>query len=359
MELAEHLSGFTRRDWQEIEDGGPVRVAMVGLGWWAREMAIPAVADSDFCETTVVVSGDREKAEAVARDADTVERGLTYDEFHDGAAANAYDAVYVVTPNALHLPFVETAAALGKDVLCEKPMEVDVDRAERVVDRCEEAGVTLMVAYRMHTEPAVRRARELLGAGFLGDPVFVHASMSQRILRDVDPDPDQWRLDPDLSGGAALMDLGVYPLNTTRFVLDADPTAVRGVTRQSHEAFADVGDEHVAFTLAFPGNVVATCTASQNAHQSSFLRITGTEGELALDPVFSGRRPRGFELSHGGVTVDHEFETVDQMREEFDYFAHCLLTDTRPHGDGEHGLVDMRVMERIYEAADRDDFLAV
>jgi xylose dehydrogenase (NAD/NADP) len=354
MELATHLSGFTRRDWQEIEAGGPVRFAVVGLGWWARDMAIPAVADSTFCETTVVVSSDAGKAREVARETDTAEHGITYEAFHEGAAAEAYDAVYVATPNALHLPFVETAAELGKDVLCEKPMEVSVERAETLVERCTDAGVALMVAYRMHTEPAVRRARELLDSGLLGEPVFVHSNMSQRILRDVNPDPDQWRLDPDLSGGATVMDIGLYPLNTTRFVLGTDPVAVRAVTRQSHEAFADVGDEHVAFTLEFPGDVIATCTASQNAHQSSFLRITGTEGEVAISPAFSARQPRGFELSSGGVTVDYEFENVDQMREEFDYFAHCLLTGTSPEADGEHGLVDMRVMERIYEAAERD-----
>jgi xylose dehydrogenase (NAD/NADP) len=359
MELSTHLSGFTRRDWQAIEEGGPVRLAMVGLGWWTREMAIPAVEDSTFCETTVLVSGDAEKAGAVARATDAVEHGITYDEFHDGVAADAYDAVYVVTPNALHLPFVETAADLSKDVLCEKPMEVSVERAGALVDRCADAGVTLMIAYRMHAEPAVRRARELLDAGLLGEPVLVNSNMSQRLLRDVNPDPDQWRLDPDLSGGATVMDIGLYPLNTTRFVLGADPVAVQAVVRQSHEAFADVGDEHVAFTLEFPGDVLATCTASQNAHQSSFLRVTGTEGELSVAPAFSDRQPRGFELSYGGVTVDYDFERVSQMREEFDYFAHCLLTGAEPYADGEHGLVDMRVMERIYEAADRDDALEV
>ena len=359
MELADHLSGFTRRDWQEIDDGGPVRFAMVGLGWWTLDMAIPAVETADFCETSVVVSGDERKAAAVAEGTESVEHGITYDEFHDGVGADAYDAVYVATPNALHLPFVETAAALGKDVLCEKPMEVSVERAESLVERCTDAGVTLMIAYRMHTEPAVRRARELLQSGFVGSPVLVHSSMSQRILRDVNPNPDQWRLDPDLSGGATVMDIGLYPLNTTRFVLESDPGSVQAVTRQSHEAFADVGDEHVAFTLAFPDDVLATCTASQNAHQSSFLRITGTEGELRITPAFSGRQPRGFELSYGGVTVDYDFEDVDQMREEFDYFAHCLLTDTAPYSDGEHGLVDMRTMARIYEAADRDDALPV
>jgi len=67
-------SDVTERDWQTIDDGGPVRFAMIGLGWWTRAEAIPAVAESSFCETTVVVSGSREKARDALGLADGIER---------------------------------------------------------------------------------------------------------------------------------------------------------------------------------------------------------------------------------------------------------------------------------------------
>jgi xylose dehydrogenase (NAD/NADP) len=182
--------------------------------------------------------------------------------------------------------------------------------------------------------------------------------MSQRLL-EVIPDPDQWRLDPDLSGGATVMDIGLYPINTTRFLLDADPVSVQARTTQDHDAFADVGDEHVSFTLEFPDGVHAACTASQNAFQSSHLRVTGTEGEVVLDPVFFDRQDRGFRLSVGDEQYTVDFEQVDQMTEEFDYFAHCLLTGTDPHPDAEHGFVDMLVMDAIYDAAATDTTVEV
>jgi xylose dehydrogenase (NAD/NADP) len=179
--------------------------------------------------------------------------------------------------------------------------------------------------------------------------------MSQPLLADVIPDPDQWRLDPDLSGGATMIDIGLYPLNTARFVLDADPVRVTAHTSYQDESFAPTGDEHVSFGLEFPGGVHAACTASQAAYQSSHLRVTGTKGEIEVDPAFYNRQPREFQLSRAGGTVDLDFEQVNQMTEEFDYFAHCLLTDTAPHPDGDHGLVDMRVVEAVYEAADRGE----
>ncbi len=345
---------FTNRDWQTSDPAGTVRFAMIGIGWWTRAEAIPAVEASDFCETTVVVSGDRSKAEATADLADSIEHGITYDEFHDGVAADTYDAVYIVTPNALHLPFVETAADLGKDVLCEKPMEANLERARELLEIATRESIEVMIAYRMQTEPAVRRAREFIRDGVIGRPVHVHGNMSQRLLQEVVPDPDQWRLDPEMSGGATVMDIGLYPINTTRFVLDADPTAVQGSLSYETEAFADVKDEHAAFTLQFPDGVFATCTASQNAYQSSHLRITGTKGEVEIDPAFFNRQDRGFRLSVGDERYDIGFEQVNQMTEEFDYFAHCLLTGNSPHPDADHGFTDMQIMDAIYRAAEQD-----
>jgi predicted dehydrogenase len=266
---------FTERDWQTRDDAGTVRVAMLGLGWWTRTEAIPAVEESAFCETTVVVSGSEEKARETLGLADSIEHALTYEEFHGGDAADAYDAVYICTPNALHLPYVETAADLGKDVLCEKPMDSTVQRAREIVRVSRDHDIEVMIAYRMQTEPAVRRAYDIVHSGLIGDPVVVQGNMSQPLL-EVIPDPDQWRLDPSLSGGATVKDIGLYPINTARFVLDADPTAVQAHTTYRNEAFADVGDEHAAFTLVFPGGVYAACTASQNAARSSHLRPSST-----------------------------------------------------------------------------------
>jgi xylose dehydrogenase (NAD/NADP) len=280
-------------------------------------------------------------------------RGVTPEEFHAGTAAADYDAVYVATPNATHLEYVESAAEQGKAVLCEKPMEATLDRAERLVATCEDAGVPLMVGYRMQTDPAARRVRDLLRAGFVGDVVHVHANMSQQMLGELTGDVDQWRLDPELSGGNALMDIGIYPLNTTRFVLEADPIRVFGHTRSEHEPFREV-DEHATFRLEFPGDVHALCTVSQNAQHASRLELTGTEGQLVLDPAFYEREDRGVTVVREGVEAEIDFEQVHQLEEEFAYFGHHLLADTTFYPDGRHALTDMRVLDALYESAETD-----
>jgi xylose dehydrogenase (NAD/NADP) len=361
MSAAEYLDSVKVRDWERV-DSGTLRIAMISLGWWMREQAIPAVADSKFCETTVLVSGSRDKVSAAAEEISTVEAALTYEEFTDGAATEEYDAVYVCTPNALHLPYAEAAAELGKAVLCEKPMESTRERAERLVAAAEE--VPLMVAYRMQTDPQVRRMRELVGEGAIGDPVTVHGSMSQQMLETVSGDADQWRLDPDLVGyGASVTDLGIYPLNTARFVLNADPVSVTAQMRSTDEAFDNVPDQHAAFTVRFDDETQAAFTASQHAADAGHLRVVGTDGELTLDPTFLGQPEQTLTLVSGGrrfEVADGRRDVMrDEMTEEFDYFADRVLRGAPIHPDGDHALIDMRALEAIYEAAETGTAVSV
>lgn len=352
--MLDWLENYDSRTWQTTTEG-TVRYALIGLGWWTVDVALPAIESSDLGEATVLVSSSSGKAERVADD-HGVGIGISYDEFHDGEAADEYDAVYVGTPNSYHLEYVETAAELGKAVICEKPMEATVERAERMVEACEEADVPLMIAYRMHTDPAVQRARELIADGFLGEPVSVYGNNSQRLLKMI-PDEDQWRLDPDRSGyGTSVMDLGIYSINTARYLLDRDPVAVQSRMASPHEAFADVPDERSAATLVLDGDVQMVTTASQNAQEDTQLKLTGTEGQIDLRPAFHGRAT--LHLKRGDLTATVENEAFDSEREmeaEFDYFADRVLTGGDIDADGRHGLEDMRIIRAIHRAAERGD----
>ncbi|ELZ06051.1 D-xylose 1-dehydrogenase Gfo6 [Natrialba asiatica] len=358
--MREWIDTYDERTWQTTdEESGTVRYALIGLGWWTIDVALPAIESSELGEVTVLVSSSSEKADRLAAEND-VERGLSYDEFHDGDAADRYDAVYIGTPNAYHLEYAATAASLDKAVLCEKPMEATVERATELVETCERADVPLMIAYRMHTEPAVQRARELIEDGFIGEPVSVYGHNSQPLLEMI-PDPDQWRLDPDLSGyGTSVMDLGIYSINTTRYLLQREPVSVRSNMISAHEAFDAVPDERASSLFVFEDDIQMISTASQHAHEDTELKITGTEGQITLQPAFHGEC--SMDLSRGDVSISVEHETFDaeaEMREEFDYFADRLLGEREIYPDGHHGLGDMRIIEALHESADRGDVVTL
>jgi xylose dehydrogenase (NAD/NADP) len=351
--ISDHLTAFSGRDWaSELPaDAGPVRFALLGLGLFTRNSVLPAIRESGIAEATCLVSGSAEKAQRVAADAGA-DHALTYDEYHDGAARGAYDAAFVCTPNALHAGAVETAADLEKAVLCEKPMAATVEGARRIVDACDDAGVPLMIAYRMQTDPGVRWARDLIGEGYVGRPVHARGSMSQRLFEVREPDRDQWRLRPELSGGAALIDLGIYPLNTARFLLDADPGAVQAIEHSPDEPFDGV-DEHLSFEVQFDDGSLLAGTASQNAYEEGHLHVTGTEGEVVLESAFMGPVTVRVESDHGSERVT--FDDASEVYEEVEYFADRVLSGRPIHPDGRHGLVDMEAIEALYRSAERGE----
>jgi xylose dehydrogenase (NAD/NADP) len=354
MDLGGYFDRFTRRDWQTIDDG-TVRVAVIGLGGFARNRALPAIQNGQFCETTVLVSGSPDKAVALADEYD-VERTITYEAFHDGEAADAYDAVYVVTPPAYHCEYAETAAGFGKHVLCEKPLASTLDDAKRMVDACRDANVVLMTAYRLRLEPAIRRMREAIRDGVIGDPVQIHAGFSSKLLDNAGP--ESWRLDPDVAGGGALIDLGVYPLNTSRFLLNDDPVSVWADTASSGPPFDQV-EEHVSFHLRFPSGTSASCTASFNAHHDSRLQILGTEGQIVIHSPFGGHVSEGVIIASDEAETSYTGPTVDEVCEEFDYFANCILDGDGCESDGNEGLTDLRIIEKAYESAETGEQISL
>jgi xylose dehydrogenase (NAD/NADP) len=337
------LEDLTGRDWSE-PDGGEVRFAFVGLGSFNRDSALPAAASATYADVGAVVSGDPGTAARVGEEYDA--RALTYEEFAAGAAVDAYDAVYVCTPNARHLPHVETAAKQGKPVLCEKPLEADRERAERALAACEAADVRLFTAYRMQCEPATRRMHDLIRRGFVGDPVFAHGAFTFPL------DDPGWRGDAELAGGGAMMDVGVYPLNTARFLLDDDPVRASATTRTRSEPYAEGGtDEDVAFELAFAGGTTLHGRASFGAAGDSYIEVKGSEGRVRLDFAFAVAPTRTLTLQRRGFQTTVEGIDRNEVIEEFDRVASAILREESIGLEGEEGVIDVRAAEAIYEAA--------
>jgi len=334
-------------------DRDPVAIAFVGLGAFTTDWVLPSAAAADGVTVGAVVSGSPGTADRVASEYDAT--ALTYADYADGEARDAYDAVYVATPNATHLDHVDTAARHGKAVLCEKPVETTADRARRLRDVCADAGVVLQVAYRLQVDPVVRWARAVVDAGVLGTPVHAQGTMSQDLFTAIGPDPDQWRLDTDLAGGCALIDLGIYPLNTLRFLTGQDPRRVQATTQSPDPRFADV-DQDVAATLSFEDGLVAAITASQLSARGDHLHLAGTDAALVLEPAFFGDVTATVVGPEDTRTVTLD---TNEMQRQLEYFAAHVRTGELPEPDGDHALVDAATIDAAYDSAATGDAVAV
>lgn len=232
--------------------------AVIGLGRLALEQILPAFSQSLRARVVALVSSSEEKARLVARQYGVPDDSVYgYDDVGKLAANPDVQAVYVVTPNALHPAHVRAAAKAGKHVLCEKPMANTPDEARQMIDVCAEAGVKLMIAYRCQYEPFNREAARLAQSGELGRVRVIEATNTQ-----VQGPGDQWRLKAALAGGGALPDIGLYCLNGARALLAEEPVEVYAqvVNPEGDPRYAEV-EETIAFTLRFASGAIAHCRA--------------------------------------------------------------------------------------------------
>src|SRR4051812_36263896 len=204
-----------------------VGYAIVGLGELSLSQILPAFAKSKWCKPTALVSGHADKAKKAASQFGVdSKRIFNYDNFDEQLKnAQDVDVVYIVLPNSMHAEYTIRALRAGKHVLCEKPMSVTVDEAEKMCAAAKEAGKKLMIAYRLHYEPFNRRAIEMARKKEFG-PIKVFESINYQNVR-----APNIRLQKS-TGGGPLGDVGVYCINAMRYITGEEPTEVTGMHYQ-------------------------------------------------------------------------------------------------------------------------------
>ena len=135
--------------------------------------------------------------------------------------------VYVVTPTGTHMRFSVAAAEAGKHVWCEKPMAMDVNECQRIMDACEKNKVKLSIGYRMQHEPNTQTVMKYAKTKPYGAIQNVTSEAGF-----AGSGPTGWRANPKLGGGA-LYDMGVYTINGLRYATNLEPTEVRSAQRHN------------------------------------------------------------------------------------------------------------------------------
>ena len=193
-------------------------VALCGLGELSTQQIAPALQKTEYCRLAGVITGSPGKVEGWTRKYDIPPSSVyTYDTMQRMADNPAIDVVYVVSPNALHLDHAVAAAKAGKHVFCEKPLEVSVERGQRMIDAVKNANCKLGVAYRCRFEPNHLECMRIAREKEFGALKVIDAYFGFTI------GPSVWRLSRDLAGGGPLMDIGVYALQATRYLTGEEP----------------------------------------------------------------------------------------------------------------------------------------
>src|SRR5260370_40395650 len=203
-----------------------VGFAVVGVGNIGMGFVLPCFARTKSAKLIALVSRDKKKAARLAKQF-SGEASFSAAEYTAFLRKPHIAAVYIATPPGDHLAFAIQAARAGKHILCEKPLAATVDQSAELVKACCDAGVLLMTAYRKYFEPGCLYLKRLIRGGALGRIDVIHTSFSELHIPSASLD---WLLDSRLAGGGPLRDLGVYCVNTSRWLVDEDPAEVSAVS---------------------------------------------------------------------------------------------------------------------------------
>jgi len=279
----------------------PVGWGFLGAGYIARAALAPAVHSADGAE--LVAAGARDIARANALGP----RGTAYDSYDEVLADPRVEAVYIALANDDHLPWAERALAVGKHVLCEKPLGLTAAEVRSMAAAAGTADRLLVEASWNRWHPRTRRAEALLRSGAIGTVRRVEAGFTFAGVPG-----DNYRLDP-ARGGGALYDVGCYATAAALWATGFTPLQAAGATRRLSATGVDLTTEAV---LSF-GSAEAFVHCSIDEDGGQWLRVEGDRGTLALDgnaAFTSWLSPSTLTVSIGSETRVEHFAPVDPYR---------------------------------------------
>ena len=336
----------TAQSIKPLKKSGKLGIALVGLGNYSSKQLAPALLEAKDCYLAGIVTGTKEKERIWSKQYGIKKANIyNYENFDSIGSNKDIDIVYVVLPNSMHAEYTIRAANAGKHVICEKPMALNAAEAQTMIDACERNGVLLSIGYRLHFDPNTRELMKLAKGKPYGPIKYVQSEAAFSMGNNL----KAWRLNRELAGGGALMDMGVYCIQASRYSTGEEPIAVRAQEYKTDwNKFGDV-DETVTWQLEFPSGAYSNSTTSYNL-RANRIYVSYAGGSALLEPgtKYSGISGQVFK----GQKLERSLEpqAVNQQARQMDGFAQSVRTGTPSIVSGEEGLRDMKVIDAIYRS---------
>lgn len=323
------------------QDDRSLGVALVGLGSYSTYQLAPALLETKYCHLAGIVTGTPEKAAQWAKQYTIPEENIfDYQDFDTIAGNKSIDIVYVVLPNSMHAEFCIRAAKAGKHVICEKPMAVSVEECDQIIHACDAAGVKLSVGYRLQSEPYTNEVKRIVREKAFGNVNFISADAAYLSRGN----PDQWRLNKKLSGGGALMNMGVYCIQSVIYGTGQNPISVTAQEFSTRPEYFKDTDETITAQFEIPGGATGQMMTSHNANANR-LYASCESGWFELEPA------NNYGPLHGTTSAGElSFADERQQKLQMDDFARHILEGSPNVAPGEMGKRDMIIVEAIYKS---------
>ncbi|WP_308467615.1 Gfo/Idh/MocA family protein [Rathayibacter soli] len=311
--------------------GGGIASAHI-KGYRAHADKIVVVAVADAFEPTAIRRGKELGASE-------------YTDYREMIANEELDAVDICLPHHLHADAIVAAAEAGINVLCEKPLCLKPEEAQRVNDAVKSNGISLMCAHNQLFMPTVAKAKQLIDSGTIGAVYEVRTTDS--FFNEFDPANMGWRAHAATSGGGELIDTGYHPSYLMLHLAGAKPVEVTAMLSTHRLTFME-GEDSAQVLIRFEEGVVGqlvTSWAYEPATSTERFSVVGELGSLTSDDTTVSYRLRS------GGEESFTFEPVDTFVAEIGHFADCLISGTRPPHTEDEGIQVLGMLLAAYESA--------
>lgn len=319
-----------------------IGVALLGLGSYSLGQLAPALQLTDHCHLAGLVTGTPSKLPALQEQYGIPDSHVyTYDSMDEIGDNDDIDVIYIVVPTALHAKYAIRAAEIGKHVWCEKPMAMNTAECQGIIDACHKNKVKLSIGYRMLHEANTQALINYRDTKPYGNITSVYAAAGYR-----GGGGTGWRHRKSMGGGA-MYDMGVYTVNGIRYTTGLQ---VKRVVEARHiinrpELFVEV-DETTTYTLEMDNGLIAQGWTSVGENKN-ILHVDCDEGWYELSPMQSYHGVVG--QTSDGIKLD-TFVPNQQAR-QMDDNALAIINDTPVIAPGSEGMIDIHIINGIFEAA--------
>lgn len=323
-------------------DGRPIRVAILSFAHGHAYGYAACLAANPDAELVVIADDDAERGAAAA------ERfGAAFmADYREAVVRDDIDAVIICSENVRHKEMTIAAAEAGKHVLCEKPIATSVEDALAMIAACRDNNVKLQIAFPVRFNAATKGLKAAIDRGTIGDPLIIAS-------RNPGTCPHSWFVQPDLSGGGAVIDHTVHVVDVLRWMLGVEVDEVYAeIDNRIYDLAAD--DTGLLMMKLSNGVPVSLDTSwSRPANNPTWggvmIEVIGERGVLSLDAYTNSIDL----IEIQGPTNAKVPTTITGDPEMVDAFIQAVRNDTEASPNGEDGLRAMEVALAAYESARR------
>lgn len=324
-----------------------INFGILGFGLFGEYRLIPGFEKADSAEIISLTKMDGAAARAKAKKYG-IPHGFSYNNLSEFLALEEMDAVFIASPNHVHIHDAISCFEAGKHVLLEKPMAMNAEECERIIKSAEKNDCKLMIAHCLRYNKTVNYFKTMIDGGKVGEIV----SGTCDFLSEGHKSRRTWKFNKEMAGGGAAFDLGVHVVDTLRYLLDSEVKDAHCV--KFPDPIDDTQVDLVAtFLLNFANGAVGRCLSSFMGKRNLFLEIFGRKGYI-----------RAYDWNHNfdDIRIEQEIEgdfkrfTIrndDMYTNEIEDFCAALRGEQEVGVTGTDGLINQKIIDMVNTNQDR------